>query len=83
MCDLISRQAAIDLIMETDPFWAEGMTRAIFEGIKALPSVQPEIVYCRECKNSPLKTWFNCPLAHLPFDGGRWCWKGERDEQSN
>lgn len=42
MNDLISRQAAIDLIMETDPFWAEGMTRAIFEGVKALPSTQPE-----------------------------------------
>ena len=42
MNDLISRQAAIDLIMETDPFWAEGMTRAIFEGIEQLPSAQPE-----------------------------------------
>ena len=42
MRDTIDRQAAIDLIMETDPFWAEGMTRAIFEGVKALPSAQPE-----------------------------------------
>ena len=49
-------------------------------GLGENPRTQPEIVRCFDCKNSPLKTWFNCPLAHLPFDGGRWCWKGERDD---
>ena len=37
--DLISRQAAIELIMENDPWWCEGMTRTIFDGINRLPSV--------------------------------------------
>lgn len=39
MDDLISRASVEDLIMETDPWWCEGMTRAIFEGIKRLPTI--------------------------------------------
>lgn len=39
MDELISRAAVKDLIMETDPFWCEGMTRAIFEGVKRLPTI--------------------------------------------
>ena len=38
------------------------------------------VVRCIDCKHSPLKTWFECPLAHLEFDGDRWCWKGERED---
>jgi hypothetical protein len=37
--DLISRQAVTDLIIENDPWWCEGMTRTIFDGINRLPSV--------------------------------------------
>ena len=40
--DSISRQAVEDLIMETDPWWCEGMTRAILEGVKRLPPAQQE-----------------------------------------
>ena len=39
--DLISRQAVEDLIMETDPWWCEGMMRAILEGINQLPPIDP------------------------------------------
>lgn len=39
-----------------------------------------EVVRCKDCKHSPLKTWFDCPMAHLPFNGDRWCWKGERED---
>ena len=39
-----------------------------------------EVVRCRDCKHNPLKTWFGCPMAHLPFNGDRWCWKGERED---
>ena len=38
------------------------------------------VVRCKDCKHSQLKTWFDCPMAHLPFDGDRWCWKGERED---
>lgn len=41
MSDLISRQAVEDLIMETDPWWCEGTTRAILEGVKRLPTIDP------------------------------------------
>ena len=48
--DLISRQAVEDLIMETDLFWCEGMTRAIFEGIKRLPTTEPKCARWIPCK---------------------------------
>ena len=38
------------------------------------------VVRCRDCKHNPLETWFGCPLAHLKYDGDRWCWKGERED---
>ena len=40
MDELISRQAVEVLIMETDPWWCEGMTRAILEGVKELPTIE-------------------------------------------
>lgn len=57
MNDLISRQAVIDAIF-SEPLYESGMKErgagevvpAIFEKIKALPSAQPEIIHCRECK---------------------------------
>ena len=84
--DLIERQAAIDALRNIraikgssdDEILLIDKAEAQTE-LMMLPSAQPEIVRCFDCKNSPLKTWFNCPLAHLPFDGNRWCWKGERD----
>lgn len=42
-----------------------------------------EVVRCRDCKHNPLETWFDCPLAHLKYDGERWCWKGERKDGGN
>ena len=38
------------------------------------------VVRGRDCKHNPLETWFDCPLAHLKYDGERWCWKGERKD---
>ena len=53
MTDTISRQAVEDLIMETDPFWCEGMTRAIFEGVKRLPTIYAvPVVRCKDCKHN-------------------------------
>lgn len=87
-CDLISRQAVIDAVEKYDFNFPEYMERFVTElrdamkedlkgDIADLPSAQPKIIKCKDCKNSPLKTWFSCPLSHLPFDGERWCWKGE------
>ncbi len=41
MDDLISRQAVVDLIMETDLWWFEGKTMEILRGIKKLPTIDP------------------------------------------
>ena len=81
MDDLISRQAVEDLIMETDPFWCEGMTRAIFEGIKQLPTIDAvPVVRCKDCKHRDAEKgfceWRGWPMQLVPDDG--FCDKGER-----
>ena len=60
MSDLISRQAAIDALGEKPLVWDDlsdfDLGKAAqwsddVDAIKALPSAQPEIVKCRECKH--------------------------------
>lgn len=52
--DCISRQAAIDIVEEVENKRLKGeidLTYApMIKGINALPSAQPEIIRCRECK---------------------------------
>lgn len=40
--DMISRQAVIDFIIESDPEWCVNPIRPIFDYITSMPSVQPE-----------------------------------------
>lgn len=42
-----------------------------------------EVVRCKDCKHNPLDTWFDCPIAHMKYEGDRWCWKGERKDDDN
>ena len=42
MADLISRQAAIDVVNGIDSYFVKY--------IEALPSAQPEIIRCKDCK---------------------------------
>lgn len=49
MSDLISRQAAIDAI-EITPFDDYGDYMRARELIEQLPSAQPEIIRCKDCK---------------------------------
>ena len=68
--DCISRQAAIDALKD----WYDGMFISSFRGIEkvidALPSAQPEIIRCKDCKNWDT-TWTNdfspnyhyCPMV--------------------
>ena len=51
MDDLISRQAAIDV---TDAVWSvtgDKNVAKVWDQIKDLPSAQPEIIRCTECKH--------------------------------
>lgn len=58
MQDLISRQAALDAL---EWKWAG---KAAIDAIKNLPSAQPEIIRCKDCKylfddnKCPLRTWW-------------------------
>ena len=75
MDDLISKDKVIDLIMETDPEWAVGTTRAIFEGVKRMPPVDRKKgrwisadaifggvpFYCSECGENTLDTVMGKP----------------------
>ena len=78
--DLISRQAAIDE-MRTCRFVVDAI-----EKIRGLPSTQPEIIRCKDCKNS--EHWYRdrrrCFLwsedGVSVFDDG-FCSYGERAEE--
>ena len=52
--DLIDRQAAIDAAIEAADDWDGGCSkereRFIRYALEELPSAQPEIVWCKECK---------------------------------
>jgi hypothetical protein len=74
MSDTISRQAAIDVV--------KGIDRYFVRYIEELPSAQPEIIRCKDCKfytemRTDLKTGI-CSLAcrHLGDDG--FCSEAER-----
>ena len=75
MSGLIRR---VELFNELATVQTLGEAYAVIQGLPEVDAV--EVVRCKDCKHNPLKTWFGCPLAHLKFDGDRWCWKGEREE---
>ena len=54
MDDLISRQAAIDLIDGIETERLKGTVELTYapaiKGLRALPSAQPEIIRCKDCK---------------------------------
>ena len=89
MSDLISRQAVIDAF--TDEIQVTGRANAesvkayvklVVDRIKRLPSAQPEIIYCKDCKHRPDKAWFGCPMASSSkwqLDG--FCSYAERREE--
>lgn len=86
MSDLISRQAAIDALhmhlvyrMGTDSY-----KERLDKWISSLPSAQPEIIRCKECKYRDADDFCagrGYPNALVPDDG--FCDKGERREESN
>ena len=69
MSDLIDRQAVLDALTHK---W-DGMVTSVFDVVKSLPSTQPEIIHCRDCKywnpNSMecegIGNWFGCTFLHL------------------
>lgn len=70
--DLISRQDAIDAIGERPMVWTNDDQYAIGErnqydsdklAIETVPSAQPEIIRCKDCKKNPHWEWVGCPMT--------------------
>ena len=86
--DCISREQAIDAVKSrtTAEQCKEGEVRnwtvdACVDMIRKLPSAQPEIVRCKDCKHNPKYEWFGCPMSHLSETQRpetAWCWRAER-----
>lgn len=84
MTDYIERQAAIDAIQKWRVVYDEDTD--LIDMIKALPSAQPEIIRCKDCKYRHLKNMiWTCPFG-LPGGENFFCgygaepYKGEQDE---
>ena len=86
MSDLISRQAAIDATWfepsYTDPL---NVLTEVRDRLKALPSAQPEIIRCKDCKYARLTTDGSCKYCDIWFpdeaeymDGDYYCASAER-----
>ena len=79
MSDTISRQAAIDAVMRN-----ACNTQRIYEAIKGLPSEQPEIIRCRECRHWYTGDGYNyengaqCALTHMWMSPDDYCSYGRR-----
>ena len=63
MQDLISRQAAIDRIQGTG--YADAIKNNLMLILRLLPSVQPEIIRCKDCRNNH---WCNIQEAAMAGD---------------
>ena len=72
MHDLIYRQAAIDALKqqaETMSEWSnryaeqrKGVLTAV-NIVEDLPSAQPEVIRCKDCKKNPHWEWVGCPMT--------------------
>ena len=93
MSDLIERQAAIDEAEE----WIEAVycghdeqrerdaIKHVINGIKKLPSAQPEIIHCRKCKFASGDSRICMKFGHSPIGELDFCAWAERriNERSN
>ena len=91
MSDLIDRQAAIDALLEevrlVDGYYCEmdeviGKNDAI-EVLKILPSVQPEITHCKDCRFRKrfLLGHYVCKNVEYEPTDENYCGKAERREE--
>ena len=90
MSDLISRKAAIDAIRASTSKYTGFMEMEMYtdddavEAIEALPSAQPEIIRCRECRHWYTGDGYNhengaqCALTHMWMSPDDYCSYGRR-----
>ena len=75
--DCISRQAAINIV--------KGIDSSFVKYIEDLPSVQPEVIRCRECKHwhtncLPVADMHGCDIMSDYVPAHCYCYKAERRE---
>lgn len=80
MSDTIERQAAIDVFYE---LWGTSLTRTV-EAIKQLPSVQPKVIRCKDCKQ--YRRWIDtdicfCDITESERSDNDFCSRAERREE--
>lgn len=63
MNDLISRYAAIDAVSKGCQEW-RGIFGRCEENLLALPSTQPEIIRCKDCKHGSPNGQYGCRVYH-------------------
>ena len=97
MSDLISRQAAIDALNDVSKHYTDKgrewhpHVNFMIDAIKELPSAQPEIIHCRDCKHWQSEEYIGnnnvhtLNIASLPcknwLTGGDWyCGSAERKD---
>ena len=66
MSDLIDRQAAIDDIKAIYEYHDTVTEDRIIDHLKRLPSAQPEIIRCKDCKHRT-SYWGNCKLLEEKY----------------
>ena len=78
MSDLISRQAAIDAARD----WYEGLLCGSFKGLekrlRTLPSAEPDIIRCRNCKFASGDSRICMKFGHSPIGELDFCAWAER-----
>lgn len=83
---LINASDLIEWIMETYPDWCVGDVRSIVDHVEDMPSSEPEIIRCMDCKwwdftpdNTMLPDWHRCRYfgkIHTRYED--FCSRGER-----
>ena len=84
---LINASDLIEWIIETDPDWCVGSVRSIIDHIDKMPSAQPEIIHCGDCKHRDPED-YKCDCGHdiiwqLPRDDKWYCADAERRIDEN
>lgn len=94
MSDLIDRQAAIDMLQRlayddwnqgVSTSWADAFEECA-EIIRDLPSAQPEIVRCKDCKHNKLPSScanVGCEIFYGMTDRNGFCHMAERRTDEN
>lgn len=85
MSDFIRREDAMDILGKLSSLDKSGILEVVRCGIENLPSVQSEIIYCKDCKYSHMTRdglckycdiWF--PNEEMYVDGKHFCASAEK-----